>query len=96
MIVGFNYSEILEFGVKYSDFPLYGATDLLNFIFKGKGPPIKNFKKEEVLLPSEYSSLPTRAQDIVDNLIDNKKMIALLTAFVMGAISEKELEKEVK
>ena len=107
MIVGFNYSEILEFGVKYSDFPLYGATDLLNFIFlqsKGKDPPIENSKnlilserkKEEVLLPSEYSSLPTRAKAIVDNLNNDKKMIALLTAFVMNVISEKELEEKMK
>ena len=50
-------------------------------------------KKREPIKPVEYEELPTQHRRIVDNLCQDKEILAWLLGYMMNVIPERELEK---
>jgi len=50
-------------------------------------------KKREPIKAVEYEELPTQHRRIVDNLCQDKEILAWLLGYMMNVIPERELEK---
>ena len=50
-------------------------------------------KKREPIKPVEYEELPTRPKKIINNMCQDKEILAWLLGYMMNVIPERELEK---